>query len=61
MSADVFTYREDGAEALRGVVQVHGKCLAVAGKLLAMNVDKRLRRGRHLEMLRMLWNMVEAK
>ncbi|NQU12232.1 TIM barrel protein [bacterium] len=57
-SADVFTYREDGAEALRRVVQVHRKCTRIADRLLATDVEPQLRAGRHLEMLRRLWDMI---
>ena len=57
-SADVFTYREDGTEALERVVQVHRKCSQVAAKLLETDTEQVLRDGRHLEMLRVLWDMV---
>jgi len=59
-SADVFTYREDGTEALERVVQVHRKCQQIADKLIEMNVEQTIRDGRHLEMLRLLWEMVGA-
>ena len=58
MSADMFTYREDGAEALKHMVQVHRKCTAVAGKLMEMNVEEIIRRGGHLEMQGILWEMM---
>ena len=57
-SADVFTYREDGTEALRRVVQVHQKCSQIADRLIDMNVEQTIREGQHLEMLRILWDMV---
>jgi len=56
-SADVFTYRENGAEALERVVQVHRKCSRIADKLIEMDVERIVREGRHLEMLRILWDM----
>ena len=59
-SADVFTYREDGAEALRRVVQVHQKCSRIADKFIDMNVEQTVRDGKHLEMLGILWDMVGA-
>ena len=56
-SADMFTYREDGAEALKRLVQVHQTCTRIAKKLLAMDVERIIRAGGHLEMMRILWNM----
>jgi len=57
-SADVFTYREDGAEALRRVVQVHRACSRIADRLIEMDIDRIIREGGHLEMLRILWDML---
>lgn len=57
-SADVFTYRESGAEALQRVVQVHRKCTRIADRLLEVDVEAQVRAGRHLEVLRRLWDMI---
>ena len=58
MSGDMFTYREDGAEALERLVQVHRRCTAMAGKLIEMNAEQIIRAGDHLEMMRILWGMI---
>ena len=58
MSGDMFTYREDGAEALERLVQVHRRCTAMAGKLIEMNAEQIIRAGDHLEMMRILWDMI---
>jgi len=57
-SADVFTYREDGSEALNRLVQVHRKCTRIADRLIEMNIEQTIREGGHMEMLRVLWDMV---
>jgi xylose isomerase len=57
-NVDVFPYREDGAEALRRTVQVCRKCVRMADRLAEMNVDQLLRDGQHLEIMRLLWDMV---
>jgi xylose isomerase len=57
-SMDVFPYREDGAEALRQSVQVCRKCLLMADRLIEMNIEELLRNGRHLEVMRLLWDMM---
>ena len=57
-NADVFTYREDGAEALRQVVQVHQTCSRIADRLIEMDIDRIIRDGGHLEMQRILWDML---
>ena len=49
------------AEALRRVVQVHRKCTALADRLLGLDVEELLRRGGHLEIMRMLWDTVGAE
>lgn len=59
-SADVFTYRENGVDALKRVVQIHNKCTAIADKLLGMNVERIIREGGHLEMLRILWDLIDG-
>lgn len=55
---DVFPYREDGQEALQRTVQVCRKCCQMADFLRRQNVDQLLRQGRHLEVLRLLWDRV---
>ena len=57
-SVDVFPYREDGTEALRRTVQVCRKCCQMADRLSDMNVEELLKAGRHLEAMRLLWDMV---
>lgn len=57
-SADVFTYREDGAEALRRVVQVRQTCSRIADRLIEMDIDRIIREGGHLEMQRILLDML---
>jgi xylose isomerase len=57
-SADVFNYREDGTDVLNRVVQVHRTCTRVADKLIAMDVESIIRDGGHIEMLRVLWDML---
>jgi len=57
-SADVFTYREDGTEALERVVQVHQTCSRIADKLIGMDIEQILRDGGHMEMQRILWDML---
>lgn len=55
---DVFPYREDGTQVLQRTVQVCRKCLRIADRLMEMNVEQLLRSGEHLEMMRILWDMV---
>jgi xylose isomerase len=57
-SIDVFPYREDGTEALMRTVEVCRKCLLLADRLMQMNMEDLLRKGRHLEALRLLWDMI---
>jgi xylose isomerase len=57
-SIDVFPYREDGSEALKRTVEVCRKCCMMADRLMEMNMEDLLRNGRHLEALRLLWDMV---
>lgn len=57
-SIDVFPYREDGSEALSRTVQVCRKCCLMADRLAEMKVEDLLRAGRHLEVMRLLWDMV---
>ena len=56
--ADVFPYREDGTEALRRTVQACGKCWQMAERLTEANTEDLQRSGKHLEVMRMLWDMV---
>ena len=57
-SVDVFPYREDGSEVLHRTVQVCRKCCLMADRLAEMNVEELVRAGRHLEVMRLLWDMV---
>jgi len=57
-SIDVFPYREDGSEALKWTVEVCRKCCLMADRLTEMHVEDLLRQGRHLEAMRLLWDMV---
>jgi xylose isomerase len=58
-SIDCFPYREDGTQALERAVQVFRKCGRIADRLMEMNVEKVQREGNHLEILRILWEMIE--
>ena len=55
---DVFPYREDGTQALERTVQACNTCWGLAGRLPAMNVEELLRSGEHLEVMRLLWDLV---
>lgn len=57
-SIDIFPYREDGTEVLERTVQVCRKCRRVAERLVDLNVEELQRGGRHIEILRLLWDMV---
>jgi len=57
-SVDIFNYREEGAEALHQTVRTCEKCWAMADRLVAMNAEELIRNGRHLEALKVLWDMV---
>ena len=58
-NADMYTYREDGAEALKRLVQVHRTCTRIADKLMRMDIERTIRAGGHLEMMRILWNLLK--
>jgi xylose isomerase len=60
LSADMFTWREDGTEALRLLVKVHRKCIQIADQLIQSGTEERLRSGGHLGMIGRLWDMVGA-
>jgi len=60
-AVDVFPYREDGTESLQRTVQVVDRCLAMADALDEADLEDLLRRGRHLEAMRILWEMVGPK
>ena len=55
---DSYPYREDGTEALRLASQVCHKCWRIAGQLIKMNIESLLQQQKHLEIMRMLWNMI---
>ena len=57
-SIDCFPYREDGTEALQRTVQICGKCIRMADRLIETGIDDLLRGNRHLEIMRLLWDMV---
>jgi xylose isomerase len=57
-SIDIFPYRDAGTEVLRRTVQICRKCCRMADKLIGMNVEQLQRDGRHLEVMRLLWDMV---
>ncbi len=55
---DIYPYRDEGVEVLKRSVQVCQKCRRMADKLIEMNVEQLQRDGRHLEVMRLLWDMV---
>jgi xylose isomerase len=55
---DIFPYREDGVEVLRSAVQVCQKCWHIAEELTRMKLEHLLRKTQHMEILRILWDMV---
>jgi len=55
---DVFPYRENGAEALQRTVQVCRACVRMADRLEGAGVEELLRTSRHLEAMRLMWDMV---
>lgn len=57
LSADMFTYREDGAEALKNLVNVHQRCCAMADRLLESDMEELLRSGRHMKAQERLWDL----
>ena len=59
LSTDIYPWREDGIEVLRRTVQVHRKCEAAAKHLAAMDAKTIIRNGKHMEMMKLLWDMVQ--
>ena len=57
-SVDCFPYREDGKQALERTVQACRKCVLMADRLIEQNVDPLIASGSHLEVMRLLWDMV---
>jgi xylose isomerase len=55
---DIYPYRDTGAEVLRRTVQVCRKCIHMADRLMEMHVEELTRDGQHMEVLRLLWDMV---
>jgi len=56
--ADIFPYRDDGTEVLRRTVQTCRKCLQMVDKLMEIDVEGLLRSRQHLEVMRLLWDMI---
>ena len=59
-NTDIYPYREDGVAVVQCTVQVVEKCVCVADKLIDMNIERSLRDGQHLEIMRILWDMVSG-
>ena len=57
-SIDCFPYRENGTEALERTVQICSKCIRMADRLIETGIDDLFRDNRHLEIMRLLWDMV---
>ena len=57
---DIYPYRDDGAEVLERAVQACHKSWQVANRLIEMNIEQLLRDGQHLEIKRILWDMVKV-
>ena len=55
---DIYPYRDTGAEVLERAVQVCRKCLRIADRLMQTEAEQLTRDGRHLEIMRVLWDMV---
>ena len=55
---DIYPYRNEGSEVLRRTVQVVDKCCRIADRLMEMDVEKIIREGRPMEVMRILWDMV---
>jgi len=56
--ADIFPYRNEGAEVVQRTVQVVQKCCRIADKLLELNVEQLVRDGKTMEVMRILWDMI---
>jgi len=57
-SLDVFPYRDDGTEMLQCSVHACSTCWEMATRLLEMDIETLLREEKHLEVKRLLWNMI---
>lgn len=55
---DIYPYRDEGPQVLQRASQVVHRCWDIAGRLIDSNVEKDIRAGRHLEILRRLWDMI---
>ena len=55
---DIYPYRDEGAEVVKRTVQVVQKCNLVVDKLLKIDTEGLIRSGKHLEVMRILWDMV---
>ena len=56
--ADIYPYRENSVEVVERTVQVFNKCIGVVDKLLDMDIERILRDGQKLEIMRILWDML---
>ena len=56
---DIFPYRDNGEQILRQSVQACRTCWAMAGHLLRQDIDPLLRRGEHLKVKSLLWELLE--
>lgn len=57
-SLDVFPYRDEGTAMLQASVQACRTCWMLATRLLEMDVERLFRTGQHLEIKRILWEMI---
>jgi len=55
---DIFPYRDDGTEVTRSTVQACRKCSQIVDKLVELNVDQLMCQGQHLEVMRLIWDMI---
>ncbi len=58
LCADIFPYRNEGADVVKRTVQVVQKCCQIADKLIAMDVEQVIRDGRTMEVMKLLWDML---
>lgn len=57
-SLDIFPYRDDDSvEVLNCASRICHKCVRIADKLIEMNIEQTIRDGKHLEIMRTLWDM----
>ena len=57
---DIFPYRqEDGVEVVKLASKICHKCVQMADKLIAMNVESLLKKGENLALMNLLWDMFQ--